>query len=255
MNLLTLNLLPLAIIFVGLFFAALILWRKGYDPRSVFLLSLALLLLLGIGVVDTLNSTPGRIDVIDDDHNDDWLPPVVEDDELAALRLPWDSEADAAWPAAAVLSKLSDLAYKPFVEADPAFQSLGFDRVVPFNSATMFGYVAIHQDVAVFTFRGSENEFGDWWTNLSRNPTTVDGGQIHSGFWTSYLAMKPQIVRALDQGKAKHIWVCGHSLGGALAVCCAFDFDRSGRNFDGVVTFGQPMVAQHSLADNNDDRL
>jgi len=34
MNLLTSNLLPIAIIFAGLFFAALILWRKGYDSRS-----------------------------------------------------------------------------------------------------------------------------------------------------------------------------------------------------------------------------
>jgi len=34
MNLLTSNLLPIVIIFAGLFFAALILWRKGCDPRS-----------------------------------------------------------------------------------------------------------------------------------------------------------------------------------------------------------------------------
>jgi len=40
-----------------------------------------------------------------------------------------------------------------------------------------------------------------------------------------------------------------------LAVCCAYDFDRTGRNFDGVMTFGQPMVARQSLADEIDNRL
>lgn len=180
---------------MGLFFAALILWRKGHDPRGVFLLSLAALGLLAIGVVGVLNSTPGRIDVIDDDRGDDWLPPVVDEDKLAVLRMNWDSEATADWPASELLSKLSDIAYQPYIEAEPSFQELGFDRVVPFNSATMFGYVASHKDVAAVAFRGSEQEFGDWWTNISRTPMPIDGKEIHSGFWTSYLAMKPQIER------------------------------------------------------------
>lgn len=255
MDLLTSNLVTVAILLVGVLLAALILWRKGYSPRSIFLISFALLLLLCIGVVDTLKSTPGRIDVIDDERNDDWLPPVIDQDELASLRIPWDSESTADWPAAELLSKFSDIAYQPYIEAEPAFEELRFDRVVPFNSATMFGYVASHRDVAIVTFRGSEQEFGDWWTNISRNPMPIDGMQIHSGFWTGYLAMKPQIERALDQANASHVWICGHSLGGALAVCCAYDFDRNGRNFDGVMTFGQPMVARQSLADEIDSRL
>ncbi len=255
MTLLTSNLLPIGLLCVGLFFAALILWWKGYEQRNVFLLSFGALTLFAVGVVGVLNSTPGRIDVIDDDRSDDWLPPVVDEDKLAALRIPWDSEETADWPAAELLSELSDIAYQPYIEAEPSFEELGFDRVVPFNSATMFGYVARHKDVAVVTFRGSEQEFGDWWTNISRTPMPIDGKQIHSGFWTSYLAMKPQIERALDQADAKHVWVCGHSLGGALAVCCAYDFDRTGRNLEGVMTFGQPMIARQSLADEIDDRL
>lgn len=255
MNLLTTNLLPLGVICIGLLFAALILWQKGYDPRNVFLLSLVPGMLLVVGIVATLNSTPGRIDVIDDDRDDDWLPPVIDVDKLSSLRIPWDSESTADWPAAELLSKLSDIAYQPYMDAEPAFKELGFNRVVAFSSATMFGYVANHNDIAIVAFRGSEQEFGDWWTNISRTPMPIDGKQVHSGFWTSYLAMKPQIEHALDQANAEHVWICGHSLGGALAVCCAYDFDRAGRDIDGVMTFGHPMIARQSLADEIDDRL
>jgi len=77
MNLLTTNLLPLGVICIGLLFAALILRQKGYDPRNVFLLSLVPGILLVVGIVATLNSTPGRIDVIDDDRDDDWLSMLI----------------------------------------------------------------------------------------------------------------------------------------------------------------------------------
>jgi triacylglycerol lipase len=255
MNDLASNLLPLGLLVIGLIGIGVILWWKGRDPRTTFVIALIPLTFFAIGVVDVLQSSPGRIDVIDDDRNDDWLPPVIDQDKLTALRIPWDSEETADWPAAGLLSKLSDIAYQPYVEAEPAFEELGFDRVVPFNSATMFGYVVSHRDVAVVAFRGSEQEFGDWWTNVSRTPMPIDGKQIHAGFWTGYLAMKEQIESALDRANAKHIWACGHSLGGALAVCCAYDFDRTGRRLDGVMTFGQPMVARQTLADEIDDRL
>ncbi|MDZ4850151.1 MAG: lipase family protein [Pirellulaceae bacterium] len=208
-----------------------------------------------MGINKVLNSTPGQIDVSDDERGGDWIPPIIDESKLASLQLPWDSEETADWPAADVLSEVSKLAYLPFVEAYPAFRSLGFDEVIPFNSATMFGYVVVDDDVAVIAFRGSESEFGDWWTNASRTPMTIEGGQVHSGFWSSYVAMKPQILRALEKGKPKHVWTCGHSLGGALAVCCAFDFDQTGRALDGVMTFGQPMVARQPLADRIDDKL
>jgi len=81
---------------------------------------------------------------------------VIDVDKLSSLRIPWDSESTADWPAAELLSKLSDIAYQPYMEAEPAFKELGFNRVVPFNSATMFGYVASHSDIAVVAFRMSQ---------------------------------------------------------------------------------------------------
>lgn len=255
MTLITSNLILIGIASLVGFVVTIRQWRRGEDCRKLLLITLIPTLLFGVGANRVLNSSPGQIDVADDDREADWMPPVIDKTKLASLRLSWDSEETADWPAADELSEISRLSYLPFVEAEPVFREMGFDSVIPFNSATMLGYVLICDDVAVVAFRGSESEIGDWWTNISRNPMSIEGGQVHSGFWTSYQSMRPQIIQALDKSNPKHVWTCGHSLGGALAVCCAFDFEQTGRTLDGVMTFGQPMIARQSLADMIDNKL
>src|SRR5207302_2009697 len=61
--------------------------------------------------------------------------------------------------------------------------------------------------------------------------------------------LKPQVVKILQARKAKHLWITGHSLGGALAVVCAQDLIENEKlELDGIITFGQPMVAKRPLA-------
>lgn len=230
------------------------LWQ---NPRARISLICLLVFggLFGAGAYRVLTSTPGGVDVIDEDAGDDLFPPIVSDDELNSLKDSWDSEAVANWPAASLLSKLSDIAYRPPVLASDEFRDMGFDQVVPVSSATMFGYVVSGHEVAVIAFRGSENEVGDWWTNLSRSPFPLDAGDVHEGFWMGYQSLKSQIETALAKARPKYVWITGHSLGGALAVCCAYDSDLSGQSIQGVITFGQPMVARQPLADDIDDQL
>jgi pimeloyl-ACP methyl ester carboxylesterase len=64
------------------------------------------------------------------------------------------------------------------------------------------------------------------------------------------------ILDALRPKPTKHLWVTGHSLGGALAVVCAYDLsDNERMALDGVITFGQPMIARKGLADYLDNLL
>lgn len=248
-------LLPLGLLAVAsLAFLLHSLWKK-HNARVAFGCFLLIGGLFVVGVARVLDSTPGGIDVIDESDGDDLFPPIVTDDELDSLREPWDSESVANWQVAPLMSRLSDIAYRPPVLATEEFREIGFDEVIPVSSATMFGYVVIGPDVAVVAFRGSEKEAGDWWTNLSRSPLTLSAGEVHSGFWNGYQSMKSQIELALDRANARQVWVTGHSLGGALAVCCAYDLDLSEQPIAGVITFGQPMVARESLADDIDDRL
>ena len=50
-----------------------------------------------------------------------------------------------------------------------------------------------------------------------------------------------QVLEEIKKASAKHIWVTGHSLVGAMALVCAYDLTvYQGYEIDGVITFGQP---------------
>ena len=66
-------------------------------------------------------------------------------------------------------------------------------------------------------------------------------GAIHRGFYAEYKKVIPGIKEAIakhDKKGTKDIWVCGHSLGGAMALLVAVELEPSG----GCHTFGQPRV-------------
>lgn len=47
----------------------------------------------------------------------------------------------------------------------------------------------------------------------------------------------------------KHVWIKGHSLGGAMAVLCAIDLVREQEiDVRGVITFGQPLLLSPTFA-------
>ncbi|EMB17220.1 lipase family protein [Rhodopirellula europaea] len=256
MNLLTSNAWPIFVLFSIVGCIGFYRLLNGKPAKNWFGAATALGLLLLIAGAIVANSTPGGIDVIDDDPWDiDPTPPVIIDTEVEKLRHWWDSEGTANWPASEVLAEISEVAYETPVDAGQTLRGLGFDTVKTVESNTMLGYVAIQNDVAVIAFRGSENQAGDWLTNISRAPTRLSDGDVHSGFWSRYQTLKPQIETALRGHEVQYLWVTGHSLGGALALCCAHDFDADGRQVAGVMTFGQPMIARQSLADHIDDQL
>lgn len=62
--------------------------------------------------------------------------------------------------------------------------------------------------------------------------------------------MKPQIAKLLAKQKPKQIWITGDSLVGALAVVCAYDLiEYEHLPVQGLMTFGQPMIAGQKLSD------
>ena len=71
------------------------------------------------------------------------------------------------------------------------------------------------------------------------------GGRVHSGFRNSLDEMWPEVaarVEAIREGRS--LWLCGHSLGGALATLAA---DRL-TGITGVFTFGSPAVGDAGFA-------
>ncbi len=216
-------------------------------------LVVVVVVLIGLGgyVWHVANSVPGREDTIDqgDRPSPSPLPP---NSPLERLRLTWNSEANADWPVAETLASIADTAYQTPVDADESYRKLGFEKMMPVVENSMIGYVMSAGDVTVVAFRGTNaGEISDWLANLDSLSTNTPQGSLHRGFYFAYESLKPQIVKLLHKSKTKHLWITGHSLGGALALVCAYDLvDNEKLAIDGIITFGQPMVARKQLADH-----
>jgi predicted lipase len=181
--------------------------------------------------------------------------PADAETPVDRLRLGWNSEAEADWPAADVLALISELAYLTPAAAEPKYRALGFDRVRPFAEEPTSGYVLSADEVAVIAFSGTQ-DLAEWLINLDLLSHYTPHGNIHAGYYKAYLSMKPQILEQVERSHARKIWITGHSLGGALAVACAYDFTAHEHiRLHGLMTFGQPMVADKYLANYLDQRL
>lgn len=183
------------------------------------------------------------------------VPPVPPADPLDLFRSSWDSEGNPDWPVAEVLASMSEAAYSTEVEAKAVFGKAGFAEAATFADGNTVCYVVSAGDVAVVVFRGTDDT-QDWFTNLNRFSRDTPHGQIHRGFYDAYQPLKRKIAALLRERDPGHVWITGHSLGGALAVVCAYDLVENQKlGVSGVVTFGQPMVARRPLAEHLDELL
>lgn len=182
-------------------------------------------------------------------------PPKPPMTSVERLRAAWDSEGPADWPVTELLASISNIAYQTPPAAKTSYGDLGFKQVSPFIVDSMAVYVVASEDVAVIAFRGTDDP-ADWLVNLNALSTPTLHGDMHKGFADAYKTLKAQITDVLRQQQRKHLWVTGHSLGGALAVVCAYDLIENEKlALDGVITFGQPMVAGKRLGDYLDKLL
>jgi hypothetical protein len=206
------------------------------------------------GIIYVMTASPGREDTVEQEGKPKPSPAPTPS-RLEPLRQPWDSEAVADWPVAELLASMSETAYRTPVDAEEGLLGFGFDRIKTFVDASMVGYVVSKDDMTVVVFRGTDDRF-DWFTNLNDGDIQTAHGAIHRGFYMSYEPLKPQILKLVKAVNPKHLWVTGHSLGGALAVVCAYDLIENGQQpIDGLITFGQPMIARVELASFLDQLL
>lgn len=193
---------------------------------------------------------PGGEETVDQPDAPDPPPdaPAEPIAPLDRLRMAWNSEAAADWPAAELLASMSTAAYLPPAAAEPAYELMGFTEITPLAAGSLSGYVVSADDVTVIAFCGTDNA-ADWLINLELTAMTTPQGHLHQGFLQAYKSLKPQIMKVLAERDPQHLWITGHSLGGALALVCAYDLVAyRKRSIDGLMTFGQPMVADQKLA-------
>ena len=124
----------------------------------------------------------------------------------------------------------------------------GFTHTGTFNRENIQGFWCAADDVVLLAFRGTSNP-GQWLRDARFYPVKHPWGRVHEGFKDG-VADVEQDIQAIDAAakKAKHLWITGHSLGGALALIAAARWKMAGIK-SSIYTYGQPMVGLDGFAD------
>ncbi len=215
-----------------------------------------LLLTIGFGgflgvafvVIAGLFHSPSH-DAIDVEDRTDWIPPVRELKPQELLSLAWSSrDRNADWPVASLMLELSDIAYDAPATARKRIRELGWESE-SINAGSMQGYVINAGGDSIITLRGTERHEYDILQDLRFLGVKTEQGSMHGGFAKGYNPMHNQVIELLDQYETKRVWLTGHSLGGGLAVVCAYRLVIDGKYpIAGLMTFGQPKVLRSDLA-------
>ena len=153
------------------------------------------------------------------------------------------------------LARCADLAYSKEEVIAPQVQAVGF---APFwldeSSTSTQVWVGSDEQRAVVAFRGTDSA-PDWRSNgwaTKSTPEWLPGVEVHHGFLR---ALEPVVARIDSLVGNRPVWICGHSLGGAIATLYAARCLVLGRAVAGVVTIGQPRVGTASFAQFYQARL
>ena len=176
-------------------------------------------------------------------HHPERKPVFVGVDHIPAF----DDQADGfslvnAW----WLSNMSHLAYSEKPEVEQALGEVGYQLVEFFSGESTQGFLAINDQTAILSFRGTEpDEIKDIIADalLLLHPFT-EGGRVHKGFLQALDEVWEQVASSLEalEGRGVRLWYTGHSLGAALAALSA-----ARRKPDGLTTFGSPLIGNEAF--------
>ncbi len=109
--------------------------------------------------------------------------------------------------------------------------------------------------VAIVAFRGSQARVDDWTVDLNILPDEdCREVALHRGFDAALDTVWDELCERLKGCLFRHLWITGHSLGGALAVLTGYRLSTDktlkelAGKLRGVVTFGQPRVGDWRFA-------
>lgn len=138
---------------------------------------------------------------------------------------------------------LSQLAYLD--NEKKAFKDLGYTGSQFYDVDGAQAYVLWNKERISIAFRGTEpKETSDVKADL--HATKFNG--YHEGFYIEYMKLHDKIkdkVKNLLQRSKRELYICGHSLGGAIATICAVHFPLEAT---ALYTYGSPRALSRSRA-------
>ena len=117
----------------------------------------------------------------------------------------------------------------------------------------IYGYFLYSEslNLSLFTFTGTYG-VSNWLFDADIEQITPDTlpnarGLVHAGFWNIYTQIQSSIAELWDKykGSTSLLIITGHSLGGALATLCSYEYASANPI---VYTFGSPRVGNPTFA-------
>jgi hypothetical protein len=146
------------------------------------------------------------------------------------------------------LAEVSQAAYNDTADLLVWTKAIGLTNVKFFDRGDVQGFFCSASGVALLAFRGTSNP-GQWLRDVRFVPWSHPWGLVHRGFLDGVTAVEADLQGFDSIAKeAEHVWITGHSLGGALALIAAARSKMKGVN-PSLYTYGQPRVGFGNFAD------
>ena len=144
------------------------------------------------------------------------------------------------------IAKYSEIIYRGYSYAKDALFGIEWEFFERDDTQAMIVVDQAEKELYI-VFRGTSS-FKDWITNAQCKIVYSRIGGMHGGVYAAYQAVRDDIekfvVKVFNDHKDYKIWICGHSLGGALATWCAYVMSLvvGIEAIAGVYTFGSMKV-------------
>ncbi|WP_218933311.1 lipase family protein [Rubripirellula lacrimiformis] len=170
------------------------------------------------------------------------------------------TDRDPDWKVVRLMAELSFLAYEdsiPAVQNRLRLFDLVLGEFVTIDNHHFITAWDAKRDVLIVAFRGTDiAQLADVWTDLDYAKIKTDTGEVHKGFYKASEAMMRSVVAAIEhRGRPQHVWLTGHSLGGAIATLTMRQLESRGHRVGGLVTFGQPRVGDRAFTEEMNRKL
>lgn len=138
-------------------------------------------------------------------------------------------------------------AYLDGKEGKNQFKTLGYTKHKFIEHDGAQCHLAWNDEEFLIAFRGTEpDEFSDIKADLNAIPDRAQvGGWVHNGFQEELNKIWEMVQAGLVNAENKRLYICGHSLGGAMATVAA-----SRLNPDALYTYGSPRVGTSKFVKN-----
>ena len=157
-----------------------------------------------------------------------------------------DVDLNKAW----WFAELSLLSYTPENDAvSEILRGAGFEGATYVSRKGSHGMLVHDAEKVVLTFRGTNFNDPDNIIIDARVKLVPHGGagRVHDGFLAAVDRLWPDLEPRLEKlTRDRDLWICGHSLGGAMATIAAARLPKA----RALYTFGSPRVGDQDFVDS-----